>query len=220
MIVMPSNATGAPMRAMVERFPRAQLQHLMAPDPKHGASGWMTPWLGAYAIDNGAWGAHKNRMTWSEPLFLKLCDRAALCDIPPRWVAAPDVVMDWPATLRAWERWAPFLRRTYGWPVAICVQNGAQEMVDVVKGLGADLVFVGGDNGFKWGSFRRWCGFFPRVHVARCNRVEWAQDCARAGVESIDGTGWMKTTRQRAGLVRLLDWLEHREMGELAIDAA
>jgi hypothetical protein len=210
---MPSNVTGDLMRELVARFP-GKLQNLHTP-----SGGWFTPWV-PYALDNGAFGAWKNGQPFDELAFLRLCDKAALAAIPPRWVAVPDVVGDWPGTLQKWEQWAPLLRSLYGWDLALCVQDGAT--VEDVRAIGPELVFVGGSTSFKWGTFRLWCATFRRVHVGRVNRVEWALDCARAGVESIDGTGWMRTTRQRKGLVRILEYLAQQDQPppELGVEAA
>lgn len=183
------------MRRIRACFP-GMLQSLFPP------GGWSTPEM-PYALDNGAFGAYRSGRPWDEKAFLALCDRAAAHSVPPRWVAVPDVVGDWPATLANWRRWAPRLRALYGWDLALCVQDGATPEA-VRDGADPELLFVGGTTTFKWCTFRRWCGHVRRVHVGRVNRVEWALDCWRAGVESIDGTGWMRTDRQRAGLVRVL----------------
>lgn len=197
MIVMPSNVTGTLMDRLAAEYP-GQLQHLIGP------GGWRTPVL-PYALDNGAWGAFKNQTLWSAAAYLDLCDRAAACASPPLWVAVPDVVTDWPATLRSWSEWAPRLRQTYGWDLAVCVQDGAR--VEEAQNLGADVVFVGGRSRFKWSTLGRWVSHHTRVHVGRVNNVERALVAKRAGVESIDGTGWMMTDRQRGELERLLGLL-------------
>ncbi len=208
---MPADTTGDLARLLHARYP-GSLQTLYAPHK------WWTPWRD-YALDNGAFGAWKNGQPFKEAAFVKLCDRALASKIQPRWVVCPDVVGDWPATLQSWSRWAPRLRHDYGWPVALAVQDGAT-VEDVKAYTDPALIFVGGSTRFKWRTFRVWCASLTRVHVGRVNRVEWAQDCAKAGVESIDGTGWMRTTRQRKGLIRLLEWLRHRETHDLGIRAA
>lgn len=208
MIVMPSNSTGDLLRELAAMFP-SRIQNLMTPGR------WWQPSV-PYALDNGAFGAWKNGKPFPADLFVDLCNAAAAHNVAPRWVVCPDVVGDWPATVASWREWAPRLRDTYGWPLALAVQDGADE--DEALSLNPDLLFVGGSTEWKWRTFRRWCALHPRVHVGRVNRVEWALDCRDAGVESIDGTGWMRVDRHRRKFRRLLELLDAPQ--NLLVEAA
>lgn len=66
--VMPSNNTGATVRALADRFP-GRLAHLISP------GGWRVPLL-PYALDNGAFGAFVRQEPFDGEAFLGLCDRA------------------------------------------------------------------------------------------------------------------------------------------------
>ncbi len=66
------------------------------------------------------------------------------------------------------------------------------------------VIFVGGSTRFKYGTLGHWCGHFLRVHVGRVNSHRRLWECQRAGAESVDGTGLMRTDAQRAGLIRYL----------------
>lgn len=201
MIVMPANVTSPEVRSLMAEFPD-MLGNLFSP----GA--WQVP-HGIYALDNGRF---SGRERWSDEAYLKLLDRAARHPRCPEWALVPDVVADWSETLREWNRWERRLRG-YGWPLAVAVQDGS-EPADVYP-LGAQVVFVGGSTRWKLATMAKWCDHFPRVHVARANTVRRLLACADAGAESVDGTGWMQTTRQRRELrrgLRMLTGREHRPL--------
>lgn len=200
---MPSNNTGSVVRDLAERHP-GQLGHLMSPD------GWRAPFM-PYALDNGAFGAWRRGDRFRQVEFLGLCDRAHLCGQTPLWVLVPDVVADRERTIWQWGAWAHTLRSWYGFPLAFAVQDGMTEG-DVPKD--ADVVFIGGTTGWK----RRMIGYFaarfPRIHVGRINTYRWLWVCAEYGVESCDGTGWLRGDQdQLDGLRRFLaEWREgHRK---------
>lgn len=106
------------------------------------------------------------------------------------FVAAPDVVGDWPRTLRQYGEWAPAIREA-GLPVAVILQDGLGEPAEVPRD--ADAVFVGGTDGFKLG---------PEAHAAVADakrRGKWAHMgrvnsrrrvgyAATIGCDSFDGT--------------------------------
>ena len=69
-------------------------------------------------------------------------------------------------------------------------------------------MFIGGTYGWKWQTLRMWTGAFPRVHVGRVNSPTRLYECHYSGVESIDGTGWLRggpESAQYQGLVRYLE---------------
>jgi hypothetical protein len=194
LVVMPTNNTGAKVRDLYDRFP-GRIGHLMSP------LGWRKPW-GTYALDNGAFGAWKNQTRWRRTDFLDLCEKAVAHGEAPRWVVVPDVVANREETLRSWTSWAPTLREWYGWPLAFAVQDGMAEG-DIPDD--ADVLFVGGTTEWKWATLPRWCAMGRRVHVGRVNSPRALRRCAELGVESVDGTGWVRGNQdQWDGLVQFL----------------
>lgn len=210
---MPSNNTGAAVRALFDRFP-GRIAHLMSP------ARWHTPWGGWYALDNGAFGAWKNRREWEPGPFLAMCDKAAAHHHAPRWVVVPDSVGDREATLVRWRDWSVDLRAWFGWPLAFAVQDGMTE-ADIPDD--ADVLFIGGTTEWKWASLPRWCAMGRRVHVGRVNGPRALRRCAELGVESVDGTGWTRGDQdQWRGLVQFLEdpTTDHRGNVFLTLEAA
>lgn len=208
MLVMVSNATGNLVDELATRF-RGQLGNLVS------VGGWRSTVLPQFALDNGEYPAWvKGERARMAPL-LRLCDDAEALELEhgerPRFVTVPDAVGDRERTLELWRQHAPWFRAVYQWPLALVVQDRME--VRHVKALAVqpDVIFLGGssDNrkmrGWKWQSLAGWCKAFPRVHVGRVNNFTGAVRCLEAGAESIDGTGWMCTTRQRLELVRFLE---------------
>lgn len=193
MMVMVTNNTGAKVRALFDQHPK-RIGHLMSP------GGWRTPW-GEYALDNGAFGAWRGQRQWDEVAYHGLCEKAQRHGHPPRWIVVPDVVANREATLKRWVEWAPRLRG-FGWPLAIAVQDG---MVAADIPPDADVLFVGGSTKWKWVSLPMWCGTGLRVHVGRVNSPRALWRCHDLGVESVDGTGWVRGCRKQwQGLVDYL----------------
>lgn len=194
--VMPSNNTGSKVRALADRFP-GRVANLIAP------GGWRNAPPGmAYALDNGAFGCWTAGKPFDSEAFYAFLDRVATGPGPaPLWVAVPDVVADRKGTLSSWEEHAPRVAR-YGWPLAFVVQDGMRRQ-DVP--LAADLVFVGGTLAWKWAHVPAWAAWFKRVHVGRVNSPEKLWQLESLGVESCDGTGWLRGDQfQWNGLVDFL----------------
>lgn len=204
MLVMTANVTSPEVRGLMHDHP-GLLGNLFSP----GA--WQTP-HGVYALDNGRFA--KRGSDWSQWDWYALISKAALHHRAPQWILAPDVVGDWKATMKEWARWEPRLRAT-GWPVAVAVQDGAT--VEDVDAMRPNVVFVGGSTGWKWGTVEKWVSRFPRVHVGRVNSVPRSWECFQMGIESIDGTGWMRTTRQRKQLKTLLGMMSGRREGQMLL---
>ena len=193
---MPSNVWDPAVRELDRQYP-GRLGNLISP----GA--WRGPVSDYYALDNGRYQA----ANWTEAAYWEHLDTAAKRPIPPQWVAMPDVYLDYNATLWGWEYWAPRVRTRYGWPLAFVWQNGIT--LDVVKQYtDAEIQFIGGDDNLHAGKWvllaEATAGGFPRIHVGRVNAPRPALKCWREKVESIDGTGWRRTDRQRRGLELLL----------------
>lgn len=194
---MPANVTSPEVRSLMAEYPN-MLGNLFSP----GA--WQTP-HGLYALDNGRYSQRGEE--WSESDYLALIDKAAAHNRAPEWALCPDMVGDWSETKREWDRWQKRLRAT-GWPVAVAVQDGAT--VADVRAMHPNVVFVGGSTQWKVRTAKMWCDEFPHVHVARVNTVARARACWKLGAASVDGTGWMRTDRQRRALRAILSEMSGR----------
>lgn len=208
MIVMTSNVWDPAVRALDVRYPGC-LGNLVSP-------GAMRRQMSErYALDCGRF----QPVGWGAKTYLAHLDRAAELSTPPRFVVVPDVFGDLWATVREWDRWSHRLRARYpGWALAVCWQPPKANPTDLgetVRAMtsctDAEVQFLGGPGRTRWGLAPFVSREWPRVHIGRVNRVESAMRAWRLGVESIDGTGWRLTDRQRKGLVRLLDTMERGE---------
>ena len=217
MLVMLSNCKGYRVTALAERFPE-QLGHLFAPSGDD--TGWRPPyaWFD-YAIDNGAFGRARRDPPelWPQGLLLRLLGKAEAVEMEtghrPLWVACPDVPFQGGPTIELWNSIAPWFKAMYDYPLALCVQDGMTP--EMVKGLAVqpDVIFVGGSTtkdgraGWKWDNLAAWVAAFPRVHVGRVNSPEKLEVCHQLGVESVDGTGWVRggDNHQWRGLVAFLE---------------
>lgn len=193
MRVMPTNNSGKEARALASAFPD-RIGHLYAPGGQRGPFPAFP-----YALDNGAWPAFVGKRAFDDAAFRALLAWADAAAIPPRWVAAPDVVGDAAATSASWRRWLPELQWR-GWPLAFVVQDG--HVADDVP-EDARVVFVGGSREWKRETAPYWCRMFPRVHVGRVNTERWVRYYDACGAESVDGSGWFRGDR------RQLDGLWH-----------
>lgn len=194
---MPANNTGRVIRDLAAEYPR-HIGWLISPD------GWRgVPRSMPYALDNGAYGAFWHGVPWKPKPFLGLLSKAAARHTPPLWVVVPDAVGNRESTLSLWVTWFSVIERLLpGVPLAFAVQDGIlpHEVPEQ-----AVVIFVGGSTRWKWSTLRTWTANFPRVHVGRVNTEGQLWRCHEAGVESCDGTGWMRGGRQRLeGLRRYL----------------
>ena len=193
---MVANVTSPEVRGLQAEFPNT-VGNLFSPNA------WQSP-HGVYALDNGRFTPRE----WSADAYLRLLDRARAFHRKPQWALVPDVVADWEATKAEWKAWRPKVE-SYGWPLAVAVQDGAT--VADVRAMSPQVVFVGGSTRWKVKTAAMWCAEFARVHVARVNTPRRAWACYKLGVESVDGTGWMRTTIQRKGLRTFLGMMAKRE---------
>lgn len=141
-----------------------------------------------FALDNDAFTAWRDKKPWSVDEYYRMIERVRLTRQKPLWVAVPDVVADRDKTIAQWAIFAPEIK-LLGWPTAFCVQDGMTPK-DVPPN--ADVVFVGGTDGWKFPNLPMWTDNFPRVHCARVNAPEMIEACERCGCESVDGTGWFR----------------------------
>ena len=202
MIVMPANSTGWFWHCLARETGR--IGHLYSPGANIAKP---FPWF-PYALDNGAftcWDMQTNTFDeakWAQvlPKWHKLLQWASSAIERPRWAIVPDVPGNSRATLAKWAIGSSVIQQ-YGFPLAIAVQNGMT--VHDVQALNPqpEVIAVGGDDVFKWGSVQMWRSHFPRVHVLRCNSPDKLYWLESIGVESCDGTGWCRgNRRQTAGV--------------------
>lgn len=199
MMVMPANQSGPRVHYLAGRYP-GRIGWLVGPSARTKSK--LRPWI-PYALDNDAFSAWAHKRAWSETEWLAMLDWAKTSGFTPRWVLVPDEVANREATLEKWTRYAPIARQ-YKWPLAFAVQDG-MNAADVPHD--ADVVFVGGSDEFKWPTMTMWAENFPRVHVGRVNSVHRLRECFTAGIESVDGTGWMRDESRKDKMDALEDWI-------------
>lgn len=196
MIIMLADTVGIKTGYLAGRFP-GKIGHLFSPRPKRNPPG-PYPFMD-YSFDNGAFAAGDK---WSEEDWLKMMQWGKLSGQDPLWALVPDVVGSKSGTLEKWAHYAPILRR-YGWPLAFAAQDG-MDASDVPSD--ASVVFIGGSTEWKWRTMAMWAREFRRVHVGRVNEYRRLWQCHEEGIESCDGTGWMRDVggRQYRGLIAFL----------------
>lgn len=187
MIVMPSNNTGKVVRDLFAKYPE-KIALLISPE------GFRPHQLQyAYAFDNGA---YKN---FNEIGFFKMLD-ASKKYTAPIFVVCPDVVGCHARTIALWQYYYTALKK-YNYPLAFVAQNGCTpEMVP----KNCDWIFIGGLDPWKMDNIHRFIGFGKPVHVGRVNSISRLKYCESLGVNSIDGTGWMRFRGKN--FFDLLDW--------------
>jgi len=171
MIIMPSNNVGEVVKNLFKDFPDRTGQ-LFSPD------GWRPP-IHQYALDNGAF------KQFDETKYFAMLDKSKSYP-KPLWLVAPDVVGCASRTMALWNYYLPRLKE-YDYPLAFVAQDGC-EPEDVPD---CHCVFVGGNDPWKIDNFERFVGVREWTHVGRVNSIARLERCERAGVDSIDGTGWM-----------------------------
>lgn len=160
-----------------------------------------------FVVDNGAFIAWRDGVPWDENEWRKMICRIRMRRIKPLWAAVPDVVANREKTIANWEIYAEEIN-SLGWTTAFCVQDG---MTPDDVPAGADVVFVGGTDEWKFPNLKMWTENFRRVHCARVNAPEMIEACERLGCESIDGTGWFREPSRKDKLPAIERFIEgHR----------
>lgn len=190
---MPANNASQLIHTWAQRQP-GLLGHLWSP----GRAISYYPWL-PYVLDNGKYAATVAGREWSGAQFLAHCEDAMKLPKPPAWIVVPDAIRNAAQTLKLWRFWEPRLR-PFNVPLAFVLQDGL-EIADIPES--AEVWFVGGSDDWR----------YPRLaqiveqaharqrllHVGRVNGLKvWV--CHRLGVDSCDGTGWLRGPDQRAKL--------------------
>lgn len=155
--------------------------------PSYGKKVPVDPWM-PFVLDNDAFTAWRDNKPWSFEAWNGMLKRIRMTGLSPLWAAVPDVVADRESTLASWRQYSHIVRELE-WPTAFCVQDG-MTVKDVPSE--ADVIFVGGSDGWKFPNLPMWTENFPRVHCARVNSPEMILACQRLGCESVDGTGWFR----------------------------
>jgi len=197
---MPSNASGWFIQTLARET--GKLGHLYSPGGQRGP--W--PWL-PHAFDNGAFSCwsmetgkfHDDKWEAMLPRWRALMSWGRTARHYPLWAIVPDVPGDAERTLARWheyEKLVPFRK-------AMAVQDGMEPSDVLALRVRPDVIAVGGSTEWKWGSLQKWLSAFKRVHVLRCNSPSKLDEMEEAGVESCDGTGWMRRDiEQTRGLER------------------
>lgn len=159
-----------------------------------------------FVLDNDAFKAWRDGTEWPVALWRAMIGFCRMRCATPKWIAIPDVVANRTKTLEQWERYSAEVR-PLGWPMAFCVQDG---MTPDDVPADADVIFVGGTDGWKFPNLGMWTSHFRRVHCARVNAPEMFEACERLGCESIDGTGWFRDPSREDKLPFLQRFIEGR----------
>ncbi len=174
--------------------------------PSYGTKVPLDPWM-PFALDNDAFTAWRDKVPWDLQAWRDMLWRVRMRGLKPLWATVPDVVGERMATIEKWREHSVEII-SLSWPAAFCVQDG-MGVRDVPPE--ADVVFVGGTDGWKFRNLRTWTDNFPRVHCARVNAPEMFEICERLGCESIDGTGWFRDPSRPDKLPAIERFLEgHR----------
>ncbi len=155
--------------------------------PSYGKKVPIDKWM-PFVLDNDAFKCWRDGIPWSMDAWRVMLLWIRRTGLKPLWAAVPDVVTNREATIANWEIYKGEII-SLGWPAAFCVQDG---MTPDDVPSGADVVFVGGTDGWKFPNLSMWTSHFPRVHCARVNAPEMIEACERLGCESVDGTGWFR----------------------------
>lgn len=136
-----------------------------------------------FAVDNGVFTGK-----FDPDRFMKFLESLKPHQARCLFVAAPDVVGDYVATLERYDEWYPVLRAE-GWPVAYVAQDGS-EAADLPK---CQAVFIGGSTEWKLseaalGVIRLAKSRGVWVHVGRVNTQRRIRHFQLSGVDSVDGT--------------------------------
>ena len=136
-----------------------------------------------YGVDNGAFSR------FDEKRFTALLTRQQEQRAKCLFVAAPDVVGSARRTLEVFDEWGP---RLEGWPVALVLQDG-QEDLPVPWRL-IEAVFVGGTTDWKLSQaaadlIKTATILGKHVHIGRVNTPARFKHFADLGADTCDGSG-------------------------------
>jgi len=141
-----------------------------------------------YALDNGAWSAHRRGLQWDADAFVRALVKLGM---HADFVVLPDIVGQGTASLKRSRTWLPIVSGYTG-RCLVPVQNGVDPAE--VRALLSERVglFVGGDTTWKlatlgyWGRMAHEAGCY--LHVGRVNTARRIRRVESAGAHSFDGT--------------------------------
>ncbi|WP_430673856.1 MULTISPECIES: hypothetical protein [unclassified Leptolyngbya] len=147
-----------------------------------------------YALDNGKYIRDERDEVWDRDLFIDHCDQILHLPKSPLWLTVPDKRRDAIETLELWREWEPKLRK-YQVPLAFVLQDGIN-LNDIPET--ADVLFVGGSDNWRYPRLKELVAVAGKrpLHVGRVNGNRVWQ-CHRAGVSSVDGSGWFRGDKQQ-----------------------
>jgi hypothetical protein len=144
-----------------------------------------------FSVDNGMFA--KGTIAGFLSLLEREKPRRHLC----RWVCVPDVVGSARRTRECFEHWRYKLS---GWPLALVMQDGQEELDIPWDGIAA--IFIGGSTAWKLSKAAADCIRAGKimgkwVHAGRVNTPARFEYFEELGADSIDGTGlsrfsWMR----------------------------
>lgn len=164
----------------------------------------LRPWI-PFALDNGAFPAWQKKLPFPEAPWLKMINHVKLTRMTPLWALVPDVVANRDETLKSWYRYRSVIDEA-GWVKAFAVQDGMTTS-DVPEG--AEVIFVGGTDEWKWKTVSYWCSHHQHIHVGRVNSLHRIEMCHRLGVKSVDGSGWFRATDGAKKVIDLSYYMAH-----------
>jgi hypothetical protein len=155
-----------------------------------------------YGVDNGFF--VRRDFPGYERLLNRIPDKSRCL-----FAACPDAVGDAGTTLGWFDEWEPRIR-SLGFPVALVGQDGFEAVADRRAFWGrCDAFFVGGSDAFKLGPGAPAVGLIREarslgkwVHFGRVNSVSRLSYCHRLGVDSVDGSGFVTSARDKMPRLR------------------
>jgi len=188
---MPSNNTGQVVKDLFEKYPD-EIALLLNPQCYRPHQ-----FEYRYAIDNNAF------IRFDEKMFFDFLDKTKKHK-PPMWVVSPDVVGCHDRTLALWGHYYPMIQK-YGYPIAFVCQDGCRPELIPEE---AAWWFIGGSPQTDWKSTHL-INFTTNktrpIHVGRVNSTSFAKYCEILGVDSIDGTGWMRAGYRQKQFIGLFE---------------
>ena len=202
-MVMPANNVKT-ARELNREYP-GRLGVLLTP------GNWEHPSPVPFVLDNGRYSSFHSGKKWNENKYFDFLRLATEVDYDPLWIVVPDTPQNGEATIEEWNVWAKRLQ-SYGWNLALAVQNGMTPAIVRSLDVQPDVVFVGGTTEWKWRYAKDWCREFDRVHVGRVGTENKLWRAHRVGAESSDSNVWRPIGQHLISLRRYLEGSEKPEV--------
>jgi hypothetical protein len=166
----------------------------------------------AFSVDNGCGPGRDGKPGTGYPgdrAYLELLARmSARARLRCLFATAPDVLCDAPATIERSARFVYRIRASFGLPVALVAQDGAENLD--MPWSWFDVLFIGGSDTWKEGPAARSLAAEAKargkgVHMGRVNTFRRLRYAERIGCDTADGT--YLAFGPNANLPSLLSWL-------------